>query len=145
MDAWRTAVVEEAKRWLRTPWMHRSRIRGVGVDCAQLLIGVFSGAGVIEAFDTGEYPVDWMLHRDEELYLAWVRPYAREITREQVQPGDLAMWKFGRTYSHSAIVIDPPTIIHAVQRCQAVVLGNMDHDADLIGRPVLYFSLFGEA
>ena len=122
MDAWRTAVVEEAKRWLRTPWMHRSRIRGVGVDCAQLLIGVFSGAGVIEAFDTGEYPVDWMLHRDEERFLWWLKQYMAPTAT--ALPGDVVLWRFGRAFSHAAIVIDWPIVIHAVRKERGVVWGN---------------------
>lgn len=140
----RAAIVAEALSWLSTPYHNHGRVKGVGVDCAQLPAAVYEACGLIPHLEP-EYSAQWMLHRDEELYLAWVRPYAREITREEVQPGDLAMWKFGRTYSHSAIVIDPPTIIHAVRRCHSVVLGNMDHDADLAGRPVLYFSLFGKA
>lgn len=140
----RTAIVAEALSWLSTPYHHHGRIKGVGVDCAMLPAECYRNVGLIPHLEP-EYSPQWMLHRDEEKYLEWVRPYAREITREQAEPGDLAMWKFGRTYSHSAIVIDPPTIIHAVQRCRSVVLGNMDQDADLIGRPVLYFSLFGEA
>lgn len=140
----RAAIVAEALSWLSTPYHHHGRIKGVGVDCAMLPAEVLEAVGAIPHLEP-EYSPQWMLHRDEEKYLEWVRPYAREICREQVQPGDLVMWKFGRTYSHSAIVIDPPTIIHAVQRCQAVVLGNMDHDADLINRPALYFSLFGVA
>ena len=86
-----------------------------------------------------------MLHRDEEKYLEWVRPYAREITREELLPGDLVMWKFGRTYSHSAIVIEGSKIIHAVNRDEAVVLGDMDNDVGLAARPALYFTLFGKA
>jgi cell wall-associated NlpC family hydrolase len=140
----RASIVDEAMGWLGAEYHHHARIKGVACDCAQLPAAVFEAVGLIPHLEP-EYSPQWMLHRDEELYLQWVRPYAREITREEVQPGDLAMWKFGRTYSHSAIVIDPPTVIHAVQRCRAVVLGNMDQDADLIGRPVLYFTLFGKA
>ena len=140
----RAAIVAEAQSWLSTPDHHTGRIKGVGVDCAMLPCEVYRACNLIPDLQP-EYSPQWMLHRDEELYLAWVRPHAREITRDQVKPGDLAMWKFGRTYSHSAIVIDPPTVIHAMQRAGAVVLGNMDLDAELISRPALYFSLFEEA
>jgi len=138
----RQLIVKEALEFIGTPYHHHGRIKGAGVDCAMLPAEVMHAAGVVPRLEP-EYSPQWMLHRDEEQYLAWVRPYAREITREEVQPGDLAIWKFGRTYSHSAIVIDPPTVIHAMQRAGAVVLGDMDRDGDLIGRPVLYFSVFG--
>lgn len=140
----RQLIIKEALEYLGTPYHHGARIKGVGVDCAQMPADVFERAGMIPHIEP-EYSPQWMLHRDEEKYLEWVRPFAREITRDQIQPGDLVMWKFGRTYSHSAIVIEPPTVIHAMQRGNAVVLGNMDLDADLISRPALYFSLFEEA
>lgn len=138
----RQAIVDEAMGWIGTPYHHCARIKGVGVDCAQLPAAVYAAVGLIPDLQP-EYSPQWMMHRDEEQYLEWVRPYAREITREELQPGDLCMWKFGRTYSHSAIVIDVPTVIHAMNRAGAVVLGDIDRDAELIDRPALYFSLFG--
>jgi cell wall-associated NlpC family hydrolase len=140
----RAAIVAEAMDWLSTPYHHNARIKGVGVDCAQLPAAIFHAAGLIPDLQP-EYSPQWMLHHDAEAYLEWVRPYAREITRDELRPGDLVMWKFGRTYSHSAIVIDMPTAIHAMQRAGAVILTDLDRDADLITRPALYFSLFGKA
>lgn len=82
------------------------------------------------------------MHRDEEQFLSWVTPYAREIGRDELGPGDFVIWKFGRTYSHGGIVIEPPDIIHAVIAGGAVVRGNMDRDGEL-KRPARFFTLFG--
>ena len=123
MEPWRIAVVEEAKTWLGTPWIHRARIKGVGVDCAQLLIGTYSGAGLVEPFDTGDYPMDWMLHKEEERMLAWVDKYLEPVTA--TQPGDAVILKFGRAFSHAAIVTDWPVVIHAFRKERGVVWGNM--------------------
>ena len=38
----RDLIVEETKSWLRTPYHHQGAIKGVGVDCAMILIKVFS-------------------------------------------------------------------------------------------------------
>ena len=46
--AMRDAVVAEAKTWLGTPWRHMQRIKGVGVDCANLPAAVYEACGVIE-------------------------------------------------------------------------------------------------
>lgn len=140
----RAAIVAEAMEFLGTPYHHSARIKGIGIDCAQLPNACYSAVGLIPVLEP-DYSPQWMLHHDEEAYLAWVTPYAREITREELLPGDLVMWRFGRTYSHSAIVIDVPTVIHAMQRAGAVILGDMDRDADLISRPARYFSLFGKS
>ena len=33
-------IVTEARTWVRTPYHHQARLKGVGVDCAGLVIGV---------------------------------------------------------------------------------------------------------
>lgn len=137
----RAAIALEAFSWLSTPYHHSGRLKGIGVDCAMLPALVYHAVGLVPMLEP-EYSPQWMLHHDEEQFLGWVRPHTREIARDEVKTGDMAMWKFGRTYSHSAIVIDPPTIIHAVAKNHGVILGNMDQDIDLTSRPVLFFSLF---
>jgi NlpC/P60 family putative phage cell wall peptidase len=139
----RAAVVAEALSWLRTPYHHAARLKGVGVDCAQLVIGVYANAGFIEAFDPDAYPPDWHLHRSAERYMIDVLKYAREITIEAIGPGDLILYKFGRTYSHGAIVVDYPQVVHAVLRDGSVTLGDADRDVELIGRPTRFFSYWG--
>ena len=138
----RGAVVAEAMTWLRTPYHHHARVKGVGVDCAQLPIAVYSAVGIIEPI-APDYSEQWMLHRAEEQYLGWVRKFAREIPREVAGPGDFAVWRFGRTYSHGAIIVDAPMIIHACRGDDCVTLANMDQDAELPRRPAIFFSPWG--
>lgn len=137
----RADVVRQALSWEGTPYHHRGRRRGVGVDCAMLPAEIYEAVGLIPHLDP-DYSPQWMLHHDEERFLDWVRQYAREIPRDAVGPGDLAIWKFGRCYSHSAIVIDMPEVIHAVIRGGGVLRGNADRDEELRSRPVKFFTLF---
>jgi cell wall-associated NlpC family hydrolase len=136
----RAAVVAEARTWLGTPWRHRGRVKGVAVDCAQLVIKAYAGAGVIEDFDTGEYPRDWHIHRDEERFLTFVPSFAREIAEADVRPGDLVLCKIGRVYSHGVIVIDWPLGIHAAVNAGQVVLCDLARDAGLVSGPRRYFT-----
>lgn len=138
----RAAVVEEAKTWLGTRYHHHANVKGGGVDCAMILVEVFSKAGVIEWFDPRPYPTDWMLHKNEEKYLSFVLPHAREITRPNVKPGDIALYRFGRTFSHSAIIIDWPMAIHAYIMEKAVVWTDLTKHP-LNSRPVRYFNVIG--
>jgi cell wall-associated NlpC family hydrolase len=139
----RTEIVAEALSWERTPYHPRARLKGIGVDCAMLPALVYFNAGMIPEISP-DYSPQWMLHHDEEKFLGWVRPYAREIDRDEVGPGDFAIWKFGRCFSHGAIVIDMPEVIHAVIRGGGVVRGNADRDEELRSREVKFFTLFGE-
>jgi cell wall-associated NlpC family hydrolase len=130
MEAWRVAVVEEAKTWLRTSWHHRARVKGAGVDCGQLIIACFVNAGLVPDFETGEYAQDWMLNNSEERYLGFVEKHLDRV--DSPLPGDVAVWKFGHCFSHGGIVVDWPSIIHAYRPERGVVYG--EGDKGLLGR-----------
>lgn len=137
MDAWRSAVIQEVQKWLRTPWHHRAKVLGVGVDCAQLLIAAYAGAGIIEDFDTGEYPPDLMLHSEQELFTEWIERYMNPI--ESPEPGDAVLWKFGRSFSHAAIVVAWPNFIHAYRAEGCVCYGD-DRDVYLNRRAKHFYT-----
>ena len=140
----RARVVAEALTWLGTPYHHRAKLKGVGVDCAQLPLAVYAGAGIIEDFDTGDYPFDWHQHRQEERYVGIVLTLAQELASiEQVGAGDLILWKYGRAFSHGALVIGLPQVLHASRKDDGVVLTDIDRDTELKGRPARYFSFWG--
>lgn len=114
MDEWRDKVVAEARSWINTPYHSGARIKDIGVDCGQLLIGVLENAGVIPVGDCepGQYSPEWHLHRSEEKYLSWVKKYC-DITKGEPLPGDIAVFQYGRCVSHAGIVLAWPFIIHA--------------------------------
>lgn len=142
MTATRSDVVREALSWERTAYHHRARVKGVGTDCAMFPLATYQACGLVPSDVRPAYSPQWMQHRDEEQYLGWVRQFAREITRDEAGPGDFAIWKYGRCFSHGAIIIDLPEIIHAVIRGGGVVRGNIDRDEELRSRPVKFFTLF---
>lgn len=107
----RERIVAEAERWLRTPYHHMADVLGVGVDCAMLPVRVFCDLGLLPTFDPRPYPHDWMLHRSEERYLSFITPRARQV--ETPQPGDLALFRFGRCAAHAGIVCEHGYMIHA--------------------------------
>jgi cell wall-associated NlpC family hydrolase len=115
----RHRVVAEALSWQKTPYLHEARLKDIGCDCITLLAGVFENAGLIARVPIEHYPQDWMHHRDAERYMEGLMQYAGEIARSP-QPGDIALWKFGRCYSHGAIVIEWPLVLHARPGCGVV-------------------------
>lgn len=138
-DDLRSAVVTEAKSWVGTPYHHAARVKGAGVDCAQILIGIFCDAlRLVDPVEPGDYPRDWMLHRDEERFLGLLGANAREV--ETPQPGDVALYRVGRCYAHSAIVIDWPQVIHASSRDHEVVFAD-GTQGFLAGREPRFFSV----
>jgi NlpC/P60 family putative phage cell wall peptidase len=110
--AQRATIVAEARTWLGTPYHHAAKIKGVGVDCLTLLIGVYENVGLIPPTTVEHYPIDWNLHRDAERYREGVQRFAHRIPGPP-RPGDVVLWQFGRCFSHGAIVIEWPVVIHA--------------------------------
>jgi NlpC/P60 family putative phage cell wall peptidase len=124
----RTAVIAEAESWIRTPYHSNAAVKGAGVDCAMLPLAVYTAALGMDPPKLPQYAMQWHLHRDEEKYLATVRDFgAVEIPFEELQPGDFVLWHIGRVYSHGAIVIKWPKIIHAVNP-RGVVYGDVSCD-----------------
>lgn len=141
----RQAVVEEALSWLRTPYHPHGRVKGAGVDCAQILIAVYGTAGMLSAdamrqLEQLHYSPQWHLHRGEELYLGWLDRYATPT--ETPGPGDVAIWQFGRTFSHAGILVDAKHVVHALRDARQVTITALD-ETPLAGRPVKFYTLFG--
>jgi NlpC/P60 family putative phage cell wall peptidase len=129
----RAAVVAEAMTWLGTPWMHMARLKGVGVDCANLPIAVYAACGLIEPFEPPPYPRDWHIHMREERIVPVIERFGREIEPADAQTADLLVFKIGHVFSHCALVVRPGKQgIHASVRDRIVSLCDLDRDYDLI-------------
>jgi cell wall-associated NlpC family hydrolase len=143
----RVAVVTAAKAWKGARWHHRAAVRpeGVsrgGIDCAMLLYQAHVEPGLIEPFEIEDYPQDWASHQDEERFLAAVERYAKPLADDssaplcerdpsfRVLPGNVLIFKWGRTFSHGAIVAQWPNIIHASLPARCVL------EECLIGSPL---------
>jgi cell wall-associated NlpC family hydrolase len=106
-DLLRSQIVAEAFTWLRTPYHHQARIKGVGVDCVWLLIEVYKSVGLVAPdFDPGNYEGEWYFHQSEEIYLAGVIKHAHEVKTPQL--GDVALYNFGKCVSHGVIIVGVP-------------------------------------
>lgn len=115
MSATRAAVVAEARSWIGTPWQHQARSKGVGVDCAGLVIGVSRALGIVVPWmDVTHYARmpdgrSLLYHCDE-----WMRRVARVLAR----PGDVLVMRFDEHPQHLAIASDYAhgglSIVHAL-------------------------------
>jgi NlpC/P60 family putative phage cell wall peptidase len=136
----RARVVAEARSYLGTPYHHAADIKGVGVDCAMILVRVFCDLGLVEPFDPRPYVKDWMLHRDDERYLGFLLARAREVA--EPEPGDVMLFKVGRCFAHGGIVSAraPLTLIHAYAPAGQVVEERVEGHPELARRPRRLFS-----
>lgn len=121
----RGAVVRAARAWVGTPYHHLGDVRGVGVDCAMLLVRVFVDTGVLPAFDPRPYSPQWHLNRDAEAYLGWLDRWGRPV--DEPLPGDVGLWRWraDRPFSHGAILVDGDartgSVVHALRPAHRVI------------------------
>lgn len=149
----RDEIVSEARSWIGTPWHHMGdenalAIKGVGVDCAILLVDVCKACGLVpQDLNPRPYSMSHNIHRGEEVFLGWLSKYGEEI--EKPTAGDLVVWKYGRVFSHGAFVIDDDeNIIHAYRDAGIVTLGSLletqiKYEKNGQLRPCKFFKLRG--
>ncbi|TNC07122.1 hypothetical protein FF100_33675 [Methylobacterium terricola] len=141
----RAHVVAQARRWIGTPYHPGADVHGIGVDCGMLLVRVFVDTGLLPPFDPRPYPQDWHLHRDDERYLGFLLGRTREVSGPE--PGDIVMFRQGRTYAHGGIVTatDPLVLVHAFSPAQAVIEEPLSRNGMLAQRQRAprFFSVWG--
>lgn len=138
----RAEIIRAAKQWLGTPYHHRARVKKAGADCAMFPLAVYQECGVIPtAFSPPAYSMQWHLHKSQEMYLQTIVPFCAEKSCDPL-PGDFVIFKFGRAFSHGAIVIDWPEIIHSYIP-HGVLLSDALRDGELIGRELKIFEIRG--
>lgn len=134
----RDIVLTEARRWLGAKWRHEARVRYVACDCGQLLLAVYHDCGLIPDITVEKYARQWSLHQKDERFLKLLDAYARPVA--EPLPADIAIWKTAKTYSHAAIVLDWPHIIHADIN-EGVTLADAAQGR-LPAFPVKFYSVF---
>lgn len=137
----RARVAALALTWEGTPYENQARIKGVICDCT-FVASVYEEAGIIPHIEIGPYSPQWHLHRSEERYLEMVLKFSREIYGPP-QLGDLVLFKIGRVFSHSAIVIEPgwPMVIHAWANARVVLREDVSR-GPLSEREQKFFTLW---
>lgn len=118
-------IVAEAREWLGTPFRHRGRLKGQGVDCIGLAIGVARALGQVVQ-DRLDYP-----HRpDPEVLRAGLAAQLEEVRPEAARPGDLLRLAINGKATHVGILSrlpdGRPGLIHAFAPCRKVVEHGWD-------------------
>lgn len=123
MIATREEVVKEALSWLRTPYHKGAMVKGIGADCASFLYSVYKSCGIIHDDEFIErYSHDWFANTDSERYLIHAMRHAAKIAEAVCnrslapEAGNFVLSKCvgSRLFNHGGIVVNWPTVIHAV-------------------------------
>ena len=142
MTPFRAQIVSEARSWLGTRFQHQAHLKGVGCDCAGLVVGVCK-ALTLSDFDKTDYT-----HLPDGAMLRQVcNDHMTPITLTEAQPGDAILCHFGGHPQHLGILGDYPlgglSIIHAYSLAKRVIETRLD--ADWAARVVCAYRLPGVA
>ena len=118
----RAHIVQTAREWLETPFHHQARVKGAGVDCAGLVIGVARELGLVAAeFDVAGYA----RNPDGSSLMANCMAVMHPIAREAMQPGDVIVVRYDKHPQHLGILGDYRhgglSIIHAASQAGRVI------------------------
>jgi hypothetical protein len=138
MTSLRQSVVDEAKTWIGTPFVHQQCRKGVGVDCCTILTAIYGRVCGLE-IELPHYDVQWNLHDDNQSYLKAILQHCVEVSpfmnedfvpeemsysarflgptldwwdRKVPLPGDIGVWWFGRKWAHCTIVLEWPSVLN---------------------------------
>jgi cell wall-associated NlpC family hydrolase len=128
----REAVVTEAKSWVGTPYVGWSQVKGEhgGTDCGMLIKAVYQHCGLIPAGDLGidmTYSLQIAQHLPDKTYLNTIESFMREIGEDEVQPGDVVVYKLGLAFAHAGIITNWPTIVHAISHGGVRMSSGISH------------------
>jgi NlpC/P60 family putative phage cell wall peptidase len=117
----REEIVEEARKWLGTPFHHMGRVMGHGVDCYGVVEMVGRSLGV-------HIPDDIVYSRipDEKELIAYMDQYAVRVPLEQAQAGDIIIVPYQFRMRHMAILTDKG-MLHAYEPLGKVVEHAIDN------------------
>ena len=110
-----TAMIAAARSWLGTPFHHQGRAPHVGLDCLGLLVCAARAAG-LAINDRTDYP--W--RPDGKALLAGLEEHGA-VRVNEMQAGDVLLFRFDNQPQHLAIVSDAARMIHAYAPAGKVV------------------------
>lgn len=119
----RTQIVTTARGYLNTPFHHQGRVKGVGIDCAGLLICVARDLEVRDpSWDVSNYGP---LPNGDELQQHLARNL-QPIAIEAADAGDVLLMRFSKEPQHIAILTSADYVIHSYAQVKKVVEHRLD-------------------
>ncbi|WP_342075404.1 NlpC/P60 family protein [Yoonia sp. SS1-5] len=112
------ALVNAARGWIGTPYMHQAAVKGAGCDCLGLLRGVWADVFGAEPEKVPSYTADWSEPQGRELLFEAACRHMTPLTDTPLQSGQVLLFRMrqGAVAKHLGILAEAgvvPTFIHA--------------------------------
>lgn len=118
----RAEIVAKAREYLGTPFAHQARVKGVGIDCVGLVIGVAQELGLASVEITG-----YARQPDPVAFRALMREHMVEKTFVERSFGDVLSFAFV-SEQHVGIItqLDPLSVVHCWSKAGKCVEHALD-------------------
>lgn len=116
----RKQIINEARKYLGTPFHHQGRVKGSGVDCIGLVTGVAKILGLSD-YDNTVYS----RHPDGAMLMGELEKHLEQIPIENAVPGDILVFRIRKYPQHLALMTDVG-MIHTNQKIGRVVENHLD-------------------
>jgi cell wall-associated NlpC family hydrolase len=110
-------LLDELRSWAGTPFMHKARVKGVGVDCVHLVGEVMSECRVVQSYDFGDYDLDWSQHHERSLIVDYIERtgrFAKLPSWETPCAGDVVCFRIGKCEQHCGILVNETRFFHVL-------------------------------
>lgn len=87
------AVIETARSWIGTPYVHQASLRGAGCDCLGLLRGIWRDINGAEPEAVPAYAPDWDEAQGSEALWQAARRHLRPKEPGQEAEGDVLLFR----------------------------------------------------
>ncbi len=106
----RDQIIQAARSWIYTPYVHLGRCKGSGVDCIGLVVGVAKSMGFAYE-DMRQYP-RIPIHN---IFGKELDRQAVKIPDDQALPGDMLAFSWRTDIHHIGIMTDTDKMVHSYQ------------------------------
>ena len=110
-------MITEALTWEHTPYHAQACLKGVGVDCAMLLVGVARACGCLPPdWTPAPYSPEWHCHQKAERLRDTLEAVGAVPLPQEGQPGDIVTFRMRphEPISHLGIVLPGIDVLHAL-------------------------------
>ncbi len=113
-----STIVNIARQWIGTPYLHQASVRGAGTDCLGLLRGIWRDVFGAEPMPIPAYSADWSEVSGQEALLHAAQRCLVGVPAGAEAQGDVLLFRMrnGAVAKHLGIAarVGPaPTFIHA--------------------------------
>ncbi|MRX50692.1 peptidase [Paracoccus sp. S-4012] len=116
------AIVEEARAWIGTPYVHQASVKGAGADCLGLLRGIWRARLGPEPEAVPPYSPDWGETGAAELLAGSAARHLLPVASSApLAPGQVLLFRMrdGAVAKHLGILAEAgaaPSFVHAYER-----------------------------